>query len=469
MPRLEACAAAGLMACAMAAGAAADDAASHRYQAAIVVERPAAFVQLPLPASAYARSQRVGLQDLRIVDARGARVPFAVLPPRSPEAQSVEQQHDAVLYPLPPKPASGDWIAPVDVKVQGDRITVTRRGRPADGARAVARPGGWLIDLGERERDAPPPQSLRLQWSGPAEFSAVFVFDTSDDLRAWRRGGSGQVMALTAGSGTLTQPVVLLPSGAGRFVRLAWLDAGTAPALSGAKVLASQQRSRVLDAPSELVFTASAPPNSKIAPDAAAARALHFDLGGMLPLTQLDLRLAPGTRVVPAQVQGRDHADDPWRDLGAAVFYRLERDGQASHSPPLALHITSRYLRVVPDVRVGPLEATQTQLVVQAQLASLVFVAQGEPPFALQAGSREAAPSALPIHTLVPALDNERSGFGRATLEPWNEVAAAVKAEQTQQRIAMLRPWLLWTVLVVGVAMLGFMVWRLARAKPTVG
>jgi len=67
---------------------------------------------------------------------------------------------------------------------------------------------------------------------------------------------------------------------------------------------------------------------------------------------------------------------------------------------------------------------------------------------------------------LVPALDDERARFGRATLGAWGEVAAVARAEEQQQRVAALRPWLLWSVLIVGVLALGAMVWKLAREKP---
>jgi hypothetical protein len=442
------------------------DEAAFRFSAPIAIERSAAFVQLPLPASAYGHAVQPSLQDLRIVDARGERVPFALLAPRAAELQSDEQTRATMLYPLPPKPLPGGaWPSPVEIQVQGDRISIKSRGQSA-GSTAAGRSGGWLIDLGERGRDDPLPHSLRLAWSGPAEFSAAFSFETSDDLRNWRRGGHGQLMALSAPTGTLTQPLVVLPPNPGRFVRLVWLDAANAPLVSAAQALWSQQRSRVLDAPAELTFAASAQPPGKAPPDAPAG-ALHFDLGGVLPLTQLELRLPAGTRVVPAQVQGRDRVDDPWRALGGTVFYRLERDGETSLSPPLTLRTHVRYLRIVPDARAATLEPQQAQLVVQAPLPSLVFAQQGQPPLALLAGSANAPASALPLGTLVPSLDDERARFGRATLGAWSEVAAVARAEEAQKKLAALRPLLLWAVLLAGVAGLGFMVWRLARDKAT--
>lgn len=435
---------------------------AYRFQAPITVEQTAAFVQLPLPASAYARSLSPGLNDLRVVDARGERVPFALLTPRADESQRIEQQRDAVLYALPPKPAAGGaWASPLEVTVQGERISVKRVGGTANATNAAS--GGWLIDLGESARDDPPPQSLRMQWSGPAEFSATFTFETSDDLRSWRRGGAGQLLALGSASGPLTQPSVVLPAGAGRFVRLVWTDIAAAPRVTGAHVIAATQGSRVLDAPTELVLSSTPMPAGKVTTD-DDARALHFDLGGALPLVQVDLQLAPGTRVAPVRLQGRHHVDDAWRELGASVFYRLERGDDVSRSPPLKLRAQARYLRVVPDPRAAALDAGQTRLVVQAQLARAVFAAQGQPPYALWAGAPKAAASSLPVATLVPALEDERPRFGRATLGEWTEVDAVARAAERQMRLSALRPWLLWTVLLAGVAGLGFMVWRLTRS-----
>ena len=436
------------------------DEPAWRYAAPITVSAPGAFVQLPLPAAAYGRSASAGLADLRLVDALGARVPFAVLAPRQPEAQTTEQQREATLYPLPAKPAAdGTWAAPVEVTIEGERISVKRLATRATTAKFTSS-AGWLFDLGERKRDDPAPESLRVAWSGPAEFTASFRFDSSDDLRQWRSGSAGQLIALSSAAGPLTQPTVLLGTNPGRFVRLVWSDAANSPQLTGAKVIAPQHGSKVLDAPTELTLAAVAASSNDAEPGA-----LDFDLGGTMPMARLELRWASGTHVAPVRLQTRHHGNEPWRELTSAVFYRLERGAEVSASPPLAVNTTARFLRVLPDPRAAALDAAQTRLIVQAPLDSLVFAAQGQPPYTLQAGAKVTAPSALPVAALVPALDSERARFGRATLGEWSEVTAVARAEQGQQRRAALRPWLLWSVLLDGVVILGFMVWRLAASK----
>lgn len=448
--------------------AAADEEPLLRHRANIVVERPGAFVQLPLPVAAYARTQQSGLADLRVVDARGANVPFALLAPRPDEELRRERLRDAALYPLPPRPpGSTAWPLPLELTVEGERIRVTRRaGAPAP----AGTPAGWVIDLGDpaaRPADEPAPQALELQWSGPAEFSVAYRLEQSADLRSWQGAGAGQLLALAAPGGALTQPRVQLPAAPARFQRLVWSDPAAAPALSGARAVLVEQRSRVLDEPVELEIAASPEPPAAD-PKQAAPGALHYDLGAVLPLVQLELQLPAGTQVAPVHVQARERSDQPWQGLAGAVAYRIERDGVLSRSPPLVLQARARYLRIVPDPRAGTLDPARVPIRLRVQLSSVLFAAQGEGPYALLAGSAQARPGALPLATLVPALDDERARFGRARLGEWQESEAALRQAEAGERREALRRWLLWTVLLAGVGGLGWMVWRLARgaAKP---
>jgi len=446
---------------AAAAAAAAGEPAPYRYRAPIVVEAPAPFVELALPAAAYGRVEQDELRDLRIVDGRGERVPFAFLPSRA-TVQTSEQVREAKLYPLPARPTStGAWPSPVDVVVEGDRISVHRRGGEAATALPPRESGGWLIDSGETRPGDPPPRSLRLRWSGPAEFSVSYTAETSDDLRQWRSAGRGQLMALQSAAGALTQPVVGLGAAPGRFVRLVWSEPAAAPVVTGATVVVAARQQISIEPARELTFAPSAPSSASAAD---ARRALEFDLGGALPLLDVDLRFAAGTHVAPVRLYGRARADRPWREIGAGVFYRLERGGDVGESPAIALPATVRFLRIVPDERAAALDAASVRLVVHASLASIVFATQGEPPYRLLAGSPDAPAGALPVAMVVPQLESERARFGRASLGEFAVDADAARVAENAARLARLRPWFLWAVLVAGVAVLGALVWRLARA-----
>src|SRR5688572_28777541 len=93
-----------LLAAAITAGCAGPN--GYRHTASIEVTKPGTFVELRLPVSVYARAAQPGLRDVRLVDARGERVPFALMTPRVAEARD-EQAREVTLYRLPPRPARG--------------------------------------------------------------------------------------------------------------------------------------------------------------------------------------------------------------------------------------------------------------------------------------------------------------------------------------------------------------------------
>jgi Protein of unknown function (DUF3999) len=66
----------------------------------------------------------------------------------------------------------------------------------------------------------------------------------------------------------------------------------------------------------------------------------------------------------------------------------------------------------------------------------------------------------------VPQLDAERARFGRAELGAFSADATIERAAERAEQQARWRPALLWGVLLLGVAGLGTLVWRLARSGP---
>ncbi len=522
--RISAAAALAFVLAAAATAADAPQATPRRFRAPVEVVQAADIVQLTLPASAYARSLQPGLRDLRLVDAAGEPVPFARLDARDDAARSVRQARAIALYRLPEAPAAGDrWQAPIELTVRGDRVEVRPR------STAPATPGataGWLFDLGDPgepgsageqgntrepqragERSIPgnPAErrgigtstprdttAIELQWSAPDEFSAAYTIETSDDLRQWRAAGSGELMELAAPVGAMAQRALALPPAPGRFVRLWWSGDGPRPALTSALAVSALRRAEPLDPPETISIAplgaggstgaidttgansqGSGPGNGTLAgtepgtgsagaTDAASRRALVFDLGGRLPLRALRLELPPEIRVAPVRIDARDTPDGAWRALAATVFVRGTPERPA---PALVLRGDPRQLRITPDERTPALDPLRTRLLADVAPARLVFTPQGRPPYTLQAGSAGVADAALPIGTLVPDLERERPRFGRATLGAWSEDADAALAADAAARRARWHPWVLWAVLLAGVAALGAMVWRLARGS----
>ena len=90
-------------------------------------------------------------------------------------------------------------------------------------------------------------------------------------------------------------------------------------------------------------------------------------------------------------------------------------------------------------------------------------------PFMLPWSSEPAAPRRTeladisPLETLVPHLEEERSRLGHAVLGTFAEDTQAAAAADHAKNQGRLRIAALWAVLIVGVLLLGGLVWRLAK------
>jgi hypothetical protein len=446
--------------------------ATYRHEAPIRIETAAPVLRLAVPAPVLARSASPRHADLRIVDATGARVPFARLPAERRE-RADERSRDAVPYPLPARPSpDGTWPLPIAIAVDGDRIRVRRGGPPP--SEPPGRSAGWLVDTGPRTAETPAAESLVVAWSGPAEFTAGYRLQTSDDLRAWRDGEPGQLLQLASPAGTLVQATVPLPAPAQRYARLVWTDpAAPVPTVTGIRAVAPVRVADGTSAPSAEV----AVPARAVAADTAAGlseedarRTLVFDFDGPLPVDAVRLRLPTGeARLLPVRIDGRESTRVAWRPLGTAVFRTGPEGGETPESRLQAFAgggsgLPLRQIRLVVDPRVAMPAAAGVALDARLALPELVFAPTGTPPFRLQTGNATASDGALPLAMLVPERHVDRARLGRASVGPVAENAEAARAADRADRLAAVRPWALWALLLVGVAALAAMVWRLAKA-----
>jgi hypothetical protein len=98
---------------------------------------------------------------------------------------------------------------------------------------------------------------------------------------------------------------------------------------------------------------------------------------------------------------------------------------------------------------------------------SIVFVAQGEGPFHLAFGNAQAASTALPLPTLIPATPASLK-LGQARVGP---VRAGPPPTRLESLVGEMNPrrFALWAILFAGVGALGFMAWRLSKQTGSKG
>jgi len=443
-----------ILACGLAGSAAVLAAGDEAFVAQWPLTLPsldAGAYQVELDDTVYATTVSPALRDLVVVNGDGRQVPALLQTAPAPPARRTTQA--LAWFPLPATAArAGSDIAAISELDPDGRLRRIQWQPP----RMDAPPAALLVDASAVEA---PLQALVLDWGDTdAAFERTMRVEGSEDLRDWRPlPAGGRLLDLRRGEARLVERRIVLDAPVRvRYLRLTpGAGAGTMPAI----VSVTGESSAVADAPA-LEWRALEPAGTT-----DADGGFVFQLDARLPVTHVDIGLA-GNATARWTLSIRERDDAPWRTI--ASDWLVYRVGADSRTPPLALDaaLRARQWRLVPD---APIAAAAPVLRLGYRPERLVFVAEGAPPFSLRAGSGRAVRVDAPVAPLLADLRARNGGRWApavATLGARVELAGDAALDDTPPRDW--GTWLLWGVLLLGVALVGGFALSLLRApKPS--
>lgn len=404
--------------------------------------------ELALPEAVYRGVTRADLGDLRVFNAAGAIVPHALRLPKPPEAAAPAPVELPVFPLYHHRSASGGQVLRIVTNERGAVIDASSAATPADGADRVE---AYLVDASALERA---PRQLRLDWRGTdaAGFAVAVAVDASDDLAHWQTIARDMTIAdLRAGESVLTHRDIGLPERKAKYLRITW----------------PERLRRIELAKVSAVFAPLAAPAERQwlelsgTPGRSDPVRYDYDSGGQRAVDRVRLVFPGGNALLRGTLQSAATPDGPWRVRHTGIHYSLRQDDAVLESAPVELPaVSDRYWRLVPEGPAVAVEASAPGLALGWTPHRLRFVAQGEPPYVVAFGSA----SSNATRPLLATLEEEKlagltvsanatevfdlGGTGRLHASPW-------------------RTWLLWGVLLGGLALLAWMVRRLAgRLEP---
>ena len=437
----------------------ADDPAPREFawRAPLEVPAGASLARTELSAQALLRLQSRDARDLRVFNAAGEALPFALMEPvRATPAPAAPRTAAYPALPLfSPSPGARQTKGSMQVRIDGANqrsVWVQMDGTDAAGAPKLdsvlfaTKDEHQLLSGLDVQSVLPPNTPVRMLASSSADLAQWTALPVRG--RLYRFDGAGAPVNMTL---EFEQPVKL----EGRYLRLDWSgqDGVSVSGVAGVVATTAQPPVRVRG---ELP-----------APQAAGSGAVEIATGFLTPIAGLALSTPRSNALLPVRILGRNDASQPWRLLAQTVVYRLGPAGTEAINPSVALHGASASRLRIESTNGADLATAPLQASAEFEPLRLVFVATGTGPFEIAAGRANTTPAALPLATIAGTL-----GSRKIEDLPTATVGAAVI--QAKAGAGALERWwpgdegpnkktLLWAVLLAGVLLLAAVAWSLLR------
>ena len=436
---------------------AAERVAEFALHATLVFAPGHAIYQVELPLAVHQAARRADLGDLRVFNGAGEVVPHALRAVTS-EARD-EPPLDAAIFPYRAAPKAAELGAATDAKIElrpgGAVVIDVKSGSVATSPEP--RISAYFFDVGATDKTI---KALKLDWESIAGgFSGRVDLYASDDLRTWRPlATAAAILDLQMSGQRLEVSRVEFAPVRTRYLRMTWPAAQAMPAVRSAQVEPIALQPERVRRTAEQEAQRSEKDGEYV-----------VDLGAPLAVQKVQIELPQQNTVSAIELSARARTSDPWQRVDRATYYRLLHAGQEWRNPERAVAVgPARYWLLKVDSRGGGLGQGLPKLRVTWEPRLLVFVARGEGPFTLSVGHDKYAPADFRVDALIPGLaEGKPVAVAAATLGALE--AASVKAERPMDELLESlsgergRRWLLWSILIAGVAILGVMAWRMAR------
>lgn len=407
-------------------------------------------IELPLNVQLNSRQQDLG--DLRIFNAQGQAQAYAI----DHNPVQAEQSHTPTTVKWFPLYTRADQLdrAP-SIKVERSASGTLVEVHPQDGAaldEQILR--GWLLDTSTLKQ---PLQKLILDWDRAQEGFQHFSIEASDDLQNWSSWGVSQVARLSYADQKVEQREVALPGRTARYLRLLWSSTPNAPLLTSAQIVTVNNDTPALPLTwSEPVTGTAEKPGTYI-----------WQLPNGLPVERVKVGMDQANSVAPGRFYGRMDSKAPWQAIGNGLLSRLTQDGQEVVQDEVDTHGTIvRQVKLELDERGGGLGSSTPTLRFALRAPQVVFLARGDGPFTLAIGNPAAKPADLPLATLIPDYSAQKmNSLGSAA--PENSPVKLIPVSPDDASGIDWKRVGLWSVLVLGVILLGWMAFSTLRVSPS--
>mgnify|MGYP000287745099 CR=1 FL=1 len=422
------------------------------YGYSVEVDGDGAIYSLYLDEKIYRGLTREDRGDLRIFNGHGQVVPHDIRRAEKMTKQSLPSI-ELPIFPLY-KIAQGESLTNAGHNVHittNDKGSIIdlNYGRANASERVLA---AYIIDATSLKKV---PDMMTVNWNSQrADFVMTVRIEGSDDLTHWHSVVSQSTLShLQHGKYTLLQKSIDLPRSLPKYLRLSWL--GGEPLMIDSiqfhfpETYHAQERQWSTFLPVKV--------DEK-------QQSYYFNTRTVLPVDRINIKLPARNTLVNVLIESAPSEKGPWYGRYHGLLYDLQHGQSALKNPDIQQSVDShRYWRLT--ILNGEGQFSGEPVLRLGWIAEeLLFVATGESPFTLAFGSARVGPVAAPLAQLLNASSIKQQGLliKPAKLGSLVDFGDESRLQPPKPPVDWKR-YLLWVVLILGVAALAFMAIRLYK------
>lgn len=415
------------------------------YEVPITVEPPGSVYRAPLTRDVYRGVTRADLADMRVFNAAGEVVPHGLT--RS-DVEPVKTLVALPLFSVPLDAARPGADASVHVQVSetGSIVDVKTGVRPKRGQQA------YLLDASQTKE---PIEAIEVDLgaTGPGGFLGTLRVEQSDDLHNWQGVSQGAIASLKRGDQLLEQKRVNLPPRRFKYLRISWIGSATEQAVAAARA-----ELRAPTEPRRDWFGLEGRRDDR-------PREYRYASDLRAPIDRARILLEKNS-VARVAVLSRAKDGDPWTQRGVKTVYFLQTDAGEVRDDEVRFNQTGAAAQWLVRFLGQPNGGTSAPVLELGWMPhELVFVARGDAPFTLAYGRAGIGAVDFGVDELLRRSkreDSERVEIRAAALgAPVSLLGEAARSVPWYR--GDWKRWLLWAVLVLGVAALAYLAVRLGK------
>lgn len=402
--------------------------------------------RVTLPDDIYRKVTRADLSDMAVFNGKGELVPFLL---REAPAENVAKK-EVVALPFFPVSANrqqnlNDFGLRVE-KTTAGIITELRHDQASQKGTSVV---FYILD-GSQVSSAI--SALHMEWLDKSDnYIGKISVDASDDLKSWRTVTESAVISrLNHGGQRVEQKTISLPYTKAKYFRLSWPSTDTPLSLVS---VTAEIAPTFPPTPLRWLKLTSKKTN--------APYGYESDTLGLFPIQRLRINLPQDNSRINAKILTRTDAKEPWRKIYQGQFYTLRVEGQRFNNNELILSKSSnRYWRIEPPEDTHPTDIPSLEAGWRPH--ELSFIARGNPPYRLAFGNAQQSQHQASESSLHQLIETNKLRVYPTEIGPTFQLGGPDALKPPTPPLPW-KTWVLWGVLISGVALLAWMAIHLLK------